>query len=32
MSEIDDKISECPVCRAVSNAADKAIDVVIVLV
>lgn len=29
MSEIDDKISECPVCRAASNAADKATDVAI---
>ena len=29
MSEIDDKISEYPVCRAASNAADKATDVAI---
>ena len=29
MSQIDDKNSECPICRATSNAADKATDVAI---
>ena len=29
MSQIDDKNSECPICRAASNAADKATDVAI---